>query len=73
MASHEDIKVGTKRSTRAHDFLAAPRACRRGEHVPTADIATDASGLQHSRCRTCGCELTRLPVLRRWYRTGMMG
>ena len=61
------------RRRRKADLLAAPRACREGTHHPRNDIFTDALGVQHSRCRTCGCELSRVPTLRRWYRTGRMG
>lgn len=49
------------------------RACRAGRHIPAADIRIDAQGVEHGRCRHCGCELTRMPVLRRWFRTGPMG
>ncbi|PZU60950.1 MAG: hypothetical protein DI547_00415 [Sphingobium sp.] len=47
--------------------------CGRGRHVARSSIRVDDQGIEHSRCRHCGCELTRMPVLRRWYRTGMMG
>jgi hypothetical protein len=36
-------------------------------------VRTDDQGVEHGRCRHCGCELARMPVLRRWFRTGEMG
>jgi hypothetical protein len=56
-----------------HEPSAVSRACRSGRHVATRQVKTDAQGVQHSRCRHCGCEISRLPVLRRWFRSGMMG
>jgi hypothetical protein len=47
--------------------------CRAERHVAAAKILVDASGVQHCRCRICGCDLRRLPSLRRWFRSGMMG
>ncbi|WP_375249746.1 hypothetical protein [Sphingomonas sp.] len=49
------------------------RDCARERHVAGTRISTDARGLQHARCRHCGCELTRLPAIRRWYRAGLLG
>jgi len=46
-----------------------PATCR---HDPVARTL-DPGGLERARCRRCGCDLRRLPVLRRWYRTGPMG
>lgn len=51
---------------------AAPGACAAGRHDPVA-VSRDAAGIGHARCRRCGCALRRLPVMRRWYRTGPMG
>lgn len=62
-----------KKQRRKTDPLAAHRACRRGDHQPSSDIITEDSGLQRSKCRVCGCELARIPVLRRWFRSGMLG
>ena len=69
--AHRDLRQPKPR--RPKDYLAAPRACRRGEHNPVSTITVDAAGVEHSRCRTCGCELARMPVIRRWYRTGLLG
>ncbi|ARR52085.1 hypothetical protein HY78_00720 [Rhizorhabdus wittichii DC-6] len=49
------------------------RNCRAGRHIVAADVRTDDQGVEHGRCRHCGCELARMPVLRRWFRTGEMG
>lgn len=48
-------------------------SCLSGHHVPEYKLWADADGIQHSRCRHCGCELRRLPAIRRWYRSGPMG
>ncbi|EJL34987.1 hypothetical protein [Novosphingobium sp. AP12] len=47
--------------------------CREERHVASAKITVTASGIQSCRCRICGCELRRIPSLRRWFRSGMMG
>ena len=47
--------------------------CRIGIHVDDSSIEVDTHGVEHSRCRHCGCELTRMPVHRRWFRSGLMG
>lgn len=47
--------------------------CREERHVASAKVTVDPSGIQSCRCRICGCELRRLPSLRRWFRSGMMG
>lgn len=47
--------------------------CESGRHLPGTRIVTDARGIQHTRCRRCGCELARIPAIRRWYRSGMLG
>lgn len=49
------------------------RDCHRERHIASAKVQVDASGIQHCRCRVCGCELRRLPALRSWFRSGMMG
>lgn len=49
------------------------RNCRAGHHIATTEVRTDEQGVDHGRCRYCGCELARVPVLRRWFRTGEMG
>lgn len=60
-------------SRRPTDFRASLRACRQGQHRPAPDIRLDPAGIEHSRCRNCGCDLTRLPSVRRWFRSGRMG
>ncbi|WP_294393186.1 hypothetical protein [uncultured Sphingomonas sp.] len=47
--------------------------CAADRHLPSHRITVDNAGVQQSRCRRCGCELRRLPTLRRWYRSGLMG
>ncbi|MES2496546.1 MAG: hypothetical protein V4618_10545 [Pseudomonadota bacterium] len=47
--------------------------CRAGRHIVASEVRTDSRGVQHGHCRHCGCELSRMPVLRRWFRTGEMG
>jgi hypothetical protein len=49
------------------------RNCRAGRHIVAPEVRTDEQGVEHGRCRHCGCELARMPVLRRWFRTGEMG
>jgi len=49
------------------------RACRAGRHIVGTETSIDAQGVEHGRCRHCGCELSRMPVLRRWFRSGPMG
>lgn len=55
--------------------LASPllNGCDAGRHVAGRRVTVDASGVAHARCRRCGCELTRLPAIRRWYRSGVLG
>ena len=48
-------------------------ACLAGRHVPAYKTRIDAGGIEHGHCRHCGCELARVPTLRRWYRSGLMG
>ncbi len=50
-----------------------PEDCRAGRHLPARRMTVDANGAAHARCRRCGCELTRLPAIRRWYRSGVLG
>ncbi|MBB3349387.1 hypothetical protein [Sphingomonas sp. BK069] len=50
-----------------------PADCRAGRHLPARRVTVDANGAAHARCRRCGCELTRLPAIRRWYRSGVLG
>lgn len=52
---------------------AAAVGCRVGRHHPKGRVTTDASGLQHSRCRHCGCALSRVPTIGRWYLSGELG
>ncbi|WP_159982310.1 MULTISPECIES: hypothetical protein [unclassified Novosphingobium] len=47
--------------------------CAAERHVAASKIVVNALGIQSCRCRVCGCELRRLPSLRRWFRSGMMG
>lgn len=49
------------------------RNCRQERHIASAKIVVEASGIERCRCRVCGCELRRIPALRRWFRSGMMG
>ena len=73
MVEQDDVSRQQATPRRRSDPLAGLRACRRGEHRPTPALTIDIDGLQYSRCRTCGCDLARMPVLRRWFRTGQMG
>jgi hypothetical protein len=57
----------------ADQAAAVPPECAAGHHLAGARVTTDATGVQHARCRRCGCDLTRLPTLRRWYRSGWLG
>ncbi|TCP36858.1 hypothetical protein [Sphingomonas sp. BK235] len=50
-----------------------PPDCRAGRHLPGRRVTIDPDGVAHARCRRCGCELTRLPAIRRWYRSGLIG
>ncbi len=50
-----------------------PADCRAGRHLPNRRVTIDGNGAAHTRCRRCGCELTRLPAIRRWYRSGILG
>ena len=70
-AMDDSDQVATPR--RPYAQLASPRACRDGQHKPMRPTVLDASGMEHSRCRVCGCALSRMPVLRRWFRSGQMG
>lgn len=63
----------SRRQIPRHTPLRLPRDCGTGNHVAKPGVTIDRLGVEHGRCRYCGCELTRLPVLRRWYRTGEMG
>ncbi|WP_156370192.1 hypothetical protein [Novosphingobium sp. Leaf2] len=47
--------------------------CREERHLASGKVTIDASGVENCRCRVCGCELRRMPALRRWFRSGMMG
>lgn len=47
--------------------------CRAERHIASTKVSVDASGIQSCRCRICGCELRRLPAMRKWFRSGMMG
>jgi hypothetical protein len=56
--------------TRAADPAAA---CSVGRHVPSGAIVVDEHGTRHAKCRHCGCSLSRLQSIRRWYRSGQLG
>ncbi|WP_156405314.1 hypothetical protein [Sphingomonas sp. Root710] len=47
--------------------------CHLGKHNAARKVTTDASGVDHARCRDCGCELTRMTMVGRWFRSGKMG
>lgn len=47
--------------------------CHYGKHVASDDITIDTLGVDHARCRDCGCELTRMAMVGRWFRSGKMG
>ncbi|MGF7155355.1 hypothetical protein [Novosphingobium gossypii] len=47
--------------------------CRNERHSAARKFVVDASGVQTCRCRVCGCDLRRMPAMRRWFRSGMMG
>lgn len=68
-----ETKPRRVRPSKRRTIGAITRACREGQHVPEASFTVDEQGMQHSRCRHCGCSLARVPVLRRWFRTGPMG
>lgn len=68
-----EAKPRRVRPSKRRTIGAITRACREGQHVPEASFTVDEQGMQHSRCRHCGCSLARVPVLRRWFRTGPMG
>ncbi|MBB3693511.1 hypothetical protein [Sphingomonas sp. BK580] len=59
--------------TAAAEAEPMPADCRAGRHAPARRVTVDANGAAHARCRRCGCELTRLPAIRRWYRSGVLG
>lgn len=48
-------------------------ACSAGRHVPGGAIVVDQHGTRHAHCRHCGCPLSRLQSIRRWYRSGQLG
>jgi hypothetical protein len=66
----EAAPAPTARAKRRHKGLAD---CREERHVASAKVTVDGSGVEHCRCRSCGCDLRRMPTLRRWFRSGMMG
>ncbi|EZP82762.1 MULTISPECIES: hypothetical protein [Sphingomonadaceae] len=47
--------------------------CHAERHVASRKFTVDSSGVQNCRCKVCGCDLRRLPAMRRWFRSGMMG
>lgn len=47
--------------------------CRVGLHQAIDKVTIDAGGIEHSRCRYCGCTLIRLPTIGRWYLSGELG
>ncbi|MEE4451616.1 hypothetical protein [Novosphingobium resinovorum] len=47
--------------------------CRHERHVASRKILVDPSGVELCRCKVCGCDLRRMPAMRRWFRSGMMG
>ena len=66
------VTLAEKRPRRA----ASPRgiaACARGAHLADGMVTQDVLGIDHALCRHCGCSLTRVPTLRRWYQSGTMG
>jgi hypothetical protein len=65
--------IQSKQDSRRGGLRPVQDGCLRGSHVANPHIRADEYGIQHSRCRNCGCELTRMPAFGRWYRTGLMG
>jgi len=65
--------VGPDEGSAADTGRSVAASCRAGRHVPARGVTIDAAGVAHGRCRRCGCALRRLPAIRRWFVSGMMG
>lgn len=75
MSNDEPAPAHPARAKRRQPRMIADisRACWAGRHIPGPDVRIDDQGIEHAQCRHCGCALARMPVLRRWFRIGVMG